>query len=81
MNRECRERLAGTYDELTEVAEHRIRALMARREPTAQAMALGVWDLWYAATVGYQHAGDTERLEALFRTNGSPFDHGALDAP
>ena len=72
MNHAFRERISSVYDELTEYAEHRIRALMARGTPEARAMALGVWDLWYMATVGFQNDGDTERLEGLLRTNGSP---------
>lgn len=74
MNSKTREMLAEHYAEITEAAEHQIRELIRRETSEARAVALGVWQLWYAITAGHQADGDTERLEALFR-NGSPFDH------
>lgn len=74
MNATCREKVSAVYVELTEFAEHEIRALVRKGTPEAKSMALGVWRLWYSITAGFQADGDTERLEALF-ANGSPFDH------
>lgn len=70
MNAACREKIcSAAYDELTEFAEHRIRTLAAAGDDVRNSMALGVWDLWYNATVGFQRVGDSERLESLFRHN------------
>lgn len=73
MKHETREKLSRHYAELTEAAEHEIRALVGRGSPEARFMASGVWHMWYAVTFGYQEIGDTERLESLI--HGAPRDH------
>lgn len=66
MNTDARQRICqAAYDDLTELTEYRIRALIARGDPEARFMAIGIWDLWYNATVGFQREGDTARLETL----------------
>lgn len=73
MNSEIRGILSAHYAEITDAAEHQIRELIGREQYQARCIALGVWQFWYALTVGFQNDGDTERLESLFK-NGSPFD-------
>jgi hypothetical protein len=74
MTPECRLKISNAYQEITDFAEHEIRALCGRGSHEAKSMALGIWRFWYHITCGYQTDGDAERLEAIFH-NGSPFDH------
>lgn len=60
-----RQALAAHYPAITETAEHLIRALVGRGTTESRGAALGVWQLWYGLTVGWQQDGDSERLEQM----------------
>lgn len=63
------ERLVAFYPHLTARAETHIKRLMATPDDIKNTSAFGVWVLWNDLTFGYQKDADSERLEALLRTD------------
>ena len=70
-----RQALAEHYPAITETAEHLIRALVGRGTTESRGAALGVWQLWYGLTVGWQQDGDSERLERMVFPNTEVSHH------
>ncbi|BCF95395.1 hypothetical protein PPGU16_84620 (plasmid) [Paraburkholderia largidicola] len=56
-----------TYGQMTREAERLIVRHMSKETDNnvSRCMAMGVHQLWYSLTVGWQEDGDSERLERL----------------
>ena len=69
----AREALAAHYDAITDQAEALITHLVSTDKGINEEwLALGVWRLWYALTIGWQREGDSDRLEGIaFRRSPS----------